>query len=351
MSKNHISRVRAKGDAFSVGFTLGQASAAGFRERALGTEHFRALDARWRGSEYLKTLESAARAAYPRYMHEIEGIAAGAGQDFETVFLWNCRANLRLPEDVSPATKAVAATGCTSLLIPAEGNGPAVIAHNEDDASEFLGACLWVEVEPDEGLAWSGFTTPGVLPGSAFGLNEAGLVQTINNITPNDLQPGVPRSIICRAILDARGLDEAVEILRRKDRASGFHHNLGEAKTRRLVSVEAPASGCAVREIASPRAHANHLLCREFDGLKQTINLSSRDRQEAADRMIAEGVLAGGAEAVLFDETTPIYKNRQEDGSQTLATSVFAIFTDRVEWRVHAARDELDTLGGTMRVV
>ncbi|MEX2746103.1 C45 family autoproteolytic acyltransferase/hydrolase [Rhizobium mongolense] len=351
MSRNSIPRVSAKGDPFSIGFTLGQASAAGFRERALGSEQFQALEARWRGSEYLKTLESAARAAYPRYVREIEGMAGGLEQDFETIFLWNCRADLQLPENVSPATKAVAGTGCTSLLIAAEGYGPAMIAHNEDGATEFLGACLWVEVQPDEGPAWSSFMTPGVLPGETFGLNEAGLVQTINNITPNDLQPGVSRQIISRAILDARGLDEAIEILKRKDRASGFHHNLGEAKTRRLTSVEAPASGCAVREVASSHAHANHLLSREFEGLNQTIKQSSLDRQEAADRMIAEGVLAGGAEAVLFDETTPIYKNGQTDSSRTLATSVFALFPDRIEWRVHAAPQDRDALSGTMRVV
>ncbi|MER8716572.1 C45 family peptidase [Mesorhizobium sp. M1295] len=352
MSRNPISRIRAKGDAFSIGFALGQASASGFRERVLGTEEYRALDARWRGSDYLKTLETAARAAYPRFVREIEGIAAGAGQDFERVFLWNCRGDLRLPEDVSPATKALAATGCTSLLIPLESDAPAVIAHNEDGAAEFLGACLWVEVEGDEGRVWSSFMYPGMLPGHTFGLNKAGLVQTVNNISAHDLQPGVPRQIICRAILDTGGLDEAIEILKRRDRASGFHHNLGEAKTRRLASVEAPASGCAVREAASPRAHANHLLFGEFDGLEQTITLSSSRRQAAADRMIAEGALAGGAEVVLFDKTTPIHcdNDRNEDSGQTVATSVFALFPDRVEWRVHAAPDECDALIGTMHI-
>ncbi|RUW64876.1 C45 family peptidase [Mesorhizobium sp. M4B.F.Ca.ET.049.02.1.2] len=353
MSRNPISRVRAKGDAFSIGFTLGRATAPGFRQRVLGTEEFQALYARWRGSEYLRALESAARAAYPHIVREIEGIAEGAGQDFETVFLWNCRGDLRLPEHVSSVTKAVAAAGCTTLLIPAVGDAPAIIAHNEDGAAGFLGGCMWVEVEPDEGLAWSSFMYPGMLPGHTFGLNEAGVVQTVNHISAQDFQPGVPRQVICRAILNAESLDEAVDILKRKDRASGFHHNLGEAKTRRLASVEAPASGCAVREVASPRAHANHLLFEEFDGLEQTITLSSRNRQDAADRMIAKGALVMGAEAVLFDKTTPIFcdNNRQDDTVQTLATSVFALFPDRIEWRVHATPAELDALSGTIRVV
>lgn len=350
MSRNPISRVRAKGDAFSIGFTLGRATASGFRERVVGTEEFQALYARWCGSEYLQALESAARAAYPHIVREIEGIAEGAGQDFETVFLWNCRGDLRLPEHVSPVTKAVAAVGCTTLLIPSEGDAPAIIAHNEDGAAGFLGGCMWVEVEPDEGLAWNSFMYPGMLPGHTFGLNEAGIVQTVNHISAQDFQPGVPRQVICRAILNTGSMDEAVEILKRTDRASGFHHNLGDAKTRRLASVEAPASGCAVREAVAPRAHANHLLFGEFDGLEQTITLSSRNRQEAADRMIAEGALARGAEAVLFDKTTPIFCDN-DDPVQTLATGVFALFPDRVEWRVHATPGELDALSGTMPVV
>ncbi|RUV26814.1 C45 family peptidase, partial [Mesorhizobium sp. M5C.F.Ca.IN.020.32.2.1] len=201
MSYNPIPRICAKGDAFSIGIALGRATASGFREHVLPTEAFQALYARWRGSDYLQSLESAARTAYPRFVREIEGIAEGLEQDFDKVFLWNCRGDLRLPEHVSPKTKAIAATGCTTLLIPAKGDAPAAIAHNEDGAVEFLGACCWVEVEPDEGPAWSSFMYPGWLPGNTFGLNEAGIVQTVNNITAHDLQPGVPRQIICRAIL------------------------------------------------------------------------------------------------------------------------------------------------------
>ena len=352
MRKNPITRIRVKGDAFSIGFALGQATAACFCERTMRTEEFRALEARWRESDYLRTLESAARAAYPRFVRELEGIAEGAGQPFQTVFLWNCRGDLQLPAHVSDATKSVAATGCTSILIPSDGNSPAIIAHNEDGAAELLGACLWVEVEPDEGPTWSSFMYPGMLPGHTFGLNEFGLVQTINNIRAHDLRPGVPRQIICRAILEARDLGGALEILKRTDRASGFHHNLGEARTQRLVSVEAPASGCAVREATSPRAHANHLLDSEFASLKQTITVSSTKRQEAADKMLAEGLLARGPEAVLFDETTPIHcdKDGRDDYAQTLATSVFALFPEKVDWRIYSSPDDLDAITGTLRV-
>ena len=289
MARNPIATVRASGDPFSIGVTLGRAGADGFRERALATEEYRALSARWRGSDYLKALEDASRAAYPKYVREIEGIAEGLGQDFETVFLWTCRGDLRLPDDVSPRTQAIASTGCTSLLLPAEAGRPPIVAHNEDGAAELLGVCLWVEVEPEDEAPWSSFMYPGMLPGHTFGANACGLVQTINNIRAHDLQIGIPRQIICRAILAAKTLDEACEILRRTDRASGFHHNMGEARTGRLASVEAPASGCDVLEATAPLAHANHLLRARFADLDQTITDSSRVRQEAAERHLAAG--------------------------------------------------------------
>ncbi|MDX8522753.1 C45 family peptidase [Mesorhizobium dulcispinae] len=352
MQRNSIPRVRAHGDAFSIGVALGRATAAGFRERVMRTEEYNALSGRWCGSDYLKALESAARASYPRYVREIEGIAVGAEQDFDSVFLWNCRGDLRLPEHVSPTTKAIAATGCTSLLVPAQQGRPAVVAHNDDGAAEFNGACVWVDAEPDDGLNWSSFMYPAMLPGHTFGANGAGLVQTVNNISSHDLKVGVPRQIICRAILDAKGMDDAVEILRRKDRASGYHHNLGEAATGRLVSVEAPASGCAVREVDTARAHANHLIFEEFRSLDQKITLSSRNRQQTADRLIAEGALDVGSEGVLFDETAPIYRVDRDcdDKIETLATGIFELFEDRVEWQVHATPKERKTLCGTIAV-
>ena len=99
MTRNPITPVAARGDAFTVGHALGQACAMAIPAHVFATEEYQALDQRWRGSDYLGQLEAAARAAYPQYLREIEGLAAGAGQDFETIFLWNCRGDLHLPEN------------------------------------------------------------------------------------------------------------------------------------------------------------------------------------------------------------------------------------------------------------
>ncbi|MGM0584218.1 MAG: C45 family autoproteolytic acyltransferase/hydrolase [Pseudomonadota bacterium] len=350
MTRNPITRVEARGEPFALGHALGEASAKGLAARVFATDEYRALDAAWRGSDRLRELEEAARRTYPRYVREIEGIAAGAGQDFETLFLWNCRGDLRLPEGASAAAQASASSGCTTLLIPAQGEQDAMIAHNEDGAPELLGACLWVRCAPDEGPGFESFMYPGMLPGHTFGVSGAGLVQTINNIRAHDLQPGVPRQIVCRAVLDCATLDEALGVLRRRDRASGFHHNLGEVGSRRVVSVEAPASGCETREPEAPIAHANHLIYDAFAGLEQVVTASSKARQERADELIAAGALAEAPEAVLFDRGAPIRCDHdgRDDYSQTLATAVFEIRRDRVDWRAHAAPDDLSALSGSV---
>lgn len=344
-----IRRVQATGDPFSIGRALGAAAADDIRDRVFVTEEFRALRDTWRASTYLQALERAARFHYPQYVREIEGIADGAEQEFETMFLWNCRGDLRLPDNVSPDVLLASASGCTSVMVPASDDAPAILAHNEDGAPEFLGHCFWVSVTPDDGVAYESFMYPGMLPGHTFGANAAGVVQTINNIRVHDVKPGIPRHVITRAALGARSMDDALEVLKRGDRASGFHHNMGEAGSQRLASVEAPASGCHIREISVSIAHANHLVANQFSSLAQSITQSSEDRQRRADEMIAQGE---GPETILFDREAPVYRANDDgdDYSQTLSTAVFRLFANRVEWTIHATPAARDHLSGVIAV-
>jgi len=345
-SSNLIRRVGAAGDDFAVGYALGSAVGSVVRERVFITPEFRELETRWKGSARLSQLEAAARRHFPGLVREIEGMAVGAELDFQTLFLWNCRGDLRLPPNGAEAE------GCTCVLLPAGGgdDDAAVIAHNEDGAPEFLGHCFWVSVSPDAGPAFKSFMYPGMLPGHTFGVNAAGLVQTINNVRVHDLQEGVPRQIITRAVLGCAELDEAIALLQRPDRASGFHHALGQAGDHRVLSVEAPASGCHVHEVSQPTGHANHLVYDTFAATAQEITDSSRLRQDRAEVMLTVGGHA--PEAVLFDSEAPVYRDNDDgdDYAQTLATGVFKLYADRVEWAVHAGPSARNQLKGSIYV-
>ena len=330
-----ITPIEVSGDHFEIGCELGRRGAAAFRDRVRRLERFRALERDWGGSDRLRDIERASRAAYPRYMSEVDGIAEGAGATFAEVFLWTCRGDFPGGGDQAGSGEA----GCTSIMIAGDGSTPHVIAHTEDDEASLEDACFWATVRPPEGPAFTSFYSPGVVPGHTFGFNHAGLVQTINHIRPHDQRAGIARSIVGRAVLGCATLDEALAILRRGDRASGFHHNLGQTGDVRLLSVEAPASGCAVTEVEGASAHTNHLMRPEFAGIAQEVNGSSASRQARAGSMVG----AGGRDplAILSDDDgsgLPIRRKLKNgpDSGFTLATAVFEIGARALDWRVHA---------------
>jgi hypothetical protein len=338
----------ARGDAFAVGVAIGRRGCRAVRDAVVQSAQFQALKA-WLGSDRLAALKAATARSYPGFLRELEGIAQGAGLSFDEIFLWNCRGDLR---DLDAGLDD---SGCTTVMIPGGTTpGTATIGHNEDGGAALAGLCFLSQVEPDVGPGFTAFCYPGMLPGHAFGVNRFGLVQTINNIRPHDLTVGVPRHVICRAVLDCRTLDEALALLQRTDRAAGFHHALAQAGDSRLLSVEAPASGCTVVEVKSPLAHANHLLADCHGKLEQDCQPSSVARQERAEAMIASGALEDGDPlAILFDRADPalpILRNGDEEGNDgyTLATALFKIGAETVDWSVRHGSDTDPVASGTI---
>lgn len=338
-SRPKLKLLEAAGDPYQIGLALGRAAAGALRDTVPLIDRFRALrDNADALDGALDVLEKAARNAFPDIMREVEGIADGSGMSFRDVWLWNCRGDFAGGGDQTRDMLA----GCTTVLLPGTARRPAVVGHNEDDQAELDGSCFLARVVPDKGPAFLSFYSPGLLPGHTFAINDAGLVQTINHVRPYDQRPGVPRHVIARAVLAQTSIEGAVALLERGDRASGFHHNLGIRGERRLYSVEAPASGCAVEEVsARPRAHTNHLLCDQFADIEQELARSSRDRLQRAHALIDEIAPDARDPLPILQDTAgdgmPIYRKGQhrEDPGFTLATAVFEIGSVGIDWRVY----------------
>lgn len=333
-----LTLIEARGDHFQIGEALGRAAADALATVVPRIGRYLALKCNAGALRALGGLEVAARDVFPDLMREVDGIASGSGVDFRDVWMWNCRGDFAGGGDQSQA----ATPGCTTVLLPCGAGAPGIIGHNEDDQRELDGHCFLARVIPDDAPAFLSFYSPGLLPGHTFSVNDAGLVQTINHIRPYDQREGVPRHLIARAVLSRSSLDEAVTLLRRTDRASGFHHNLGQCRDPRLLSVEAPASGCAVDVISGrPRAHTNHLIAEKFARMGQELAASSLDRLRRAEEMIASGALSGRDPMVVLRDAggggLPIYRKgaRADDPGFTLASTVFEIEDDGVAWRVH----------------
>jgi hypothetical protein len=356
-----INVIEADGSPEDIGRSIGTAVADSFADAVLAEPEFMETEALFAGSPYLAHLFHAADATYPTYMRELTAMADAIGIDPMRLFLWNCRGDLRFPPETAQARLDALSDGCTTLMAPGDfaQDKPAVIAHNEDGSGAFMNHRYWVRVRPDAAPGFESFLYPGMLPGHSVAVNGAGLVQTINNIRASDLKPGIPRHFVCRAILDEDSIPSVIGHLARRDRASGFHHALGMIGEESPLSVETPASTTIIRTVATPMAHANHLLDDTFEDSDQAITASSKYRQDTVDRYLAEGGDPHTPEAILFQRSDGASAGHGEsvlrrpgDGGDdygcTLATAVFRIYADHIAWTVHGSPDDLDALQGTV---
>lgn len=262
--------------------------------------------------------------AYPGTWSELEGLAEGLDLPFRAVLAWNCRGDLlgSVPD------------GCTTIQIPGD---RITIAHNEDGLPFFRGCCFVADVRPVAGPGFRGFCYPGSIPGHTFGWNDAGLVQAVNNLRLLQIEPRISRMVLCREVLDCDSIEAAVETLTENPNSGGFHMSLAQVGDTRLMSVEYGGGVASVRVITEAALHANHAL--HLDHQNQTITRSSADRQ----RRGAELMGAGGLDCltILRDgsgEGLPIRRDdpSDPDNENTLATGLFNISNEGLEWRIYS---------------
>lgn len=217
----------------------------------------------------------------------------------DDVFLWNCRGDVLFKSQ----------DGCTSVALAHEDGRRIFVGHNEDGDPFLRGRCWIVDVQPEDADA-AGFVSfyyPGSLPGHTFGVNRSGIVQTINNLRcvgeKAGIAGGVPRMVLCRAVLDCRRLDAAVGVLRASPHAGGFHHLMSSAESRLLLSVEvAQGDYCSVVDVTGGQrryGHANHVVHAAGERLPQIITESSRERQKRVDEIIDGWPISGDVDGRL----------------------------------------------------
>ena len=323
------------GSPYDIGLGLGRFGRDAVHQRLRPLPLWQSLAA-LAGSDVANAMQARVEADFPRIWEEIRGLADGLELPVEEVFLWNCRGDFVRPQSVD---------GCTTVFgRSAEGW---LIAHNEDGLPSLDGACGLLQATPENGMAFTSFVYPGSIPGHTFAVNAAGLVSTVNNIRPTRIPAGLPRQVLARAVLECANLDEAVSVLSSVGRAGAFHHALGQVGSARLLSVEACSSGVVVRKVRRPGGHSNHLLDAGLDAFGQRITGSSGSRQRRVDALLGD---AGGtldearALSILRDAADAelsIYRRAEDDPDEenTLATAVFRIGANSVEWRVYCQPD------------
>ncbi|WP_369065157.1 C45 family autoproteolytic acyltransferase/hydolase [Burkholderia gladioli] len=322
------------GSPYEIGFGLGVLARPIINAYMNQSAAWKAVS-QWQGSVYVRNLRRIAEDAFPDAITELDGMAEGMGWTKEDAFLWNCRGELihNAPD------------GCTTLA--ARSSRGHFVAHNEDGDPYLRGKCSLVDIRPSGKPGFVSFYYPGSLPGHTFAVNRAGVVQAINNLRIKHPQVGVPRMVLCRAVLDTSSLDNAIHVLSHHARASGFHHTLACVGDERLLSVEATVARCSIENVERLAGHANHLIHRESDAEEQLVTDSSRERQVRLRQLLPamDEVNEVALLHVLRDKaspTLPIYRTdpADPDDENTLATALFAINEAGVELKVHQEGEE-----------
>jgi isopenicillin-N N-acyltransferase-like protein len=204
------------------------------------------------------------RAVYPQYIEELEGIAAGADLPFEDLFLEMCE----------ELWEKAAWRGCTDLVARgrATADGSTLVAHTNDLSPEVEEDLVILKVQAGDDPEFLGVSVGGV--GYSAGFNAAGISMTGNQVSCNDIRPGVPRLLIVRAILAARRLEEAMNACLLPQRASNYNNVIADPNGE-VYSMEGSATDCEPIYIdGDVLAHANHyasLPMRRFEADRNDI--------------------------------------------------------------------------------
>ncbi len=266
--------------------------------------------------------------AYPDYVAELRGVAAGAEQPFEQLFIINLRGEYR---GYAAEDELMGCSTCSLLTEQA-----AVLAHNEDGNPIYADALYLVRIHLPHKPTFTALCYPGFLPGNALGFNEHGLCHTVNNVSPTNIQTGKGRHFIARSIFEAQTIDEAIAKVTVSGRAAGFNYTIASTSERRIVDVEVGPNQHHQQEIHGRYFHANHY--QELE-IPQEIGASSAARISRCQALLNDELqTAADVLAVLQDrgnETLPIFRNAgHTDPLATLATAVFDL--DAQTFTLHA---------------
>ncbi len=205
------------------------------------------------GKTYSAELKRLTRKHFPQYLEELEALALGAGMDFKAIWALTIKSELGALEPEEP--------GCSTIYYSGKGNK--WLFHNEDGNDAYRDQMFVVHIQPPSEVSFISLVYPGILTGNGPSLNSFGIVQTTNYISTTHPVVGIPRYVLGRAILEARSLEEAVQIATMEPRTHPYHHNLISLKAQKYISLETTPQKTDSVTPEGIYFHTNHLILKK----------------------------------------------------------------------------------------
>ncbi len=236
------------------------------------------------GKNYSRALQNIVRKKLPQFVYELEGMSEGSGIDFNTIWLMSIQSELNALNQEN--------LGCSTIYYKDKNHN--WLFHNEDGHDAYGENMFVMKATPPSGVTFITLVYPGIIPGVGPSLNSEGIIETTNFIGCNHPEIGIPRYFLGRSILEAKSLDEALQIASSEPRAFPWHHNLASMESGKYVSIETLPDGTIEKRPIEEGfyLHTNHTTGKSTKDYKyQDLdykNSSSISRYEVLSRYIKE---------------------------------------------------------------
>jgi isopenicillin-N N-acyltransferase-like protein len=224
----------------------------------------------------------------PGLGEELESIAEGADVPVEDVLLVSGYTDIRDAVARAAGGDAFECTACWAGP-GATADGATYVAQTWDMYAEAESGAAWMKLAVEGQPAVFALSYAGCV--GMMGMNSRGVAVAANNLSPLDARPGVPWTVLCRAILASASAEEAYATMRRARLCSGHNFLIGDS-TGAGFSVETTGERLARIDPEVPvYAHSNHYLDPGLSELEKPLNPkgSTRQRRERMAEILQEG--------------------------------------------------------------
>jgi len=270
-------------------------------------------------TDYLKGI----RKHTPDLYEELQGIAKGAGVDFQTLYAYQM-----FDEFVVHAIKKYRLSHCSGFGVYGRDTLPNILGQNNDLPPYYAGTHTVLHIKYPNNHEAMVFTWAGLL--AQNGMNNQNLGVTMNIVpTAKGKVDGVPMPYIIRSILEKKSRDEAVTFLKSLGgSAAPMNFIIGDAA--KVVTVENTADGTKVFEHFHGErwvAHTNHHLDMDVSTLRAGAVSKTVERLVAlGDMLKGKAAEIDAADAKNIFRTKPILKNFATDpGFPTMESIVIEL--------------------------
>jgi hypothetical protein len=262
----------------------------------------------------------AAQAYTPHLVEEVQGIAEGSGQRFETMFAWQLIDEVwwyidELLGEVEPRER------CSALAINHRGVG--WVAQTQDLPRHLDGGQVLLRYRDEDGLEILAPSIAGLL--ALNGVNRQGFAACITTLSQlGHVTTGLSSGFIVPELLRCRSVEDALSFLGRVPIASGNSFLFGTAT--RSAGVEVSADGMTPVGTTDRVLHTNHALVMDpvFDYVRFA---GSVERLGQLDADVRPDSSRAGLEAVYRE--FPICRVREsDDASISVGTMLFELGPD-----------------------